>query len=786
MSARPPSAAADLLGSLAGLAVGFACGAACAARPGAVPAPDADADGATEEEGGTDAATRARWAAEQQSLHRQLRTEDDPQIAALVASLGAADGRKWNVAGLDISFVKDNDVDAVASVVVVELPTLRRVCAVHEQIQLEEPYIPGFLAFREAPHYARLLQRLAREHPDDVPVVVLVDGNGVLHPRGFGCASHIGVLAGIPTVGIAKDLQLVDGLEKADIRKLCVASQLKHGQSVPLVGKSGKTWGAAVRSSRAPKGTKGSAVHNFNPVYVSIGHGISLASAVSLVVACCKHRVPEPVRLADLEGRDAIRALPAAEVDTGEQEQAIDGCQPCSRQGEGASRTGLVYDPVMMNHRDPSDTESNSHPERPERISRIYERLQESGLAQRCVAVQSRKATKEELETVHSSAHVDTVLQVAGMDASARGTLASGWNSVFLSEGSTVASLLAAGSVTELVMKVVRGELDNGVAVVRPPGHHAECGCAMGFSLFGNVAVAARASRAAGVKRVLIVDWDVHHGNGTQRMFEDDPSVLYFSLHRHDSGRFYPGGDYGGVESTGVGAGAGYSINVPWDVKAARVGPGDAEYAAAFTQVLLPVATDFAPELVLVSAGFDAAAGDPLGGCEISPAGYGYMTSLLLGLAKGKLVLALEGGYNLTSISHSMEACTAALLGDPPSAPLGEGNDGTGAAGPLILGGGEGGNALAAECFAQTIREARSVASQFWPTLARLDGVALETEPITARITAIYAARCPQKLKGLSKLLKKYAGREHELCIKCVCSSAHTLAPRHAIGRRFE
>lgn len=455
---------------------------------------------------------------------------------------------------------------------------------------------------------------------------------------------------------------------------------------------------------------------------------------------------------------------------TGEQPEAIT-CAPCST--PNSIRTGLVYDKVMMDHRDPSDKDSGSpHPERPERISSIYERLLETGLAQRCVRVPSRLATKAELETVHSSAHVNTVFQIGDMDASSRQSLADGWNSVFLSKGSTKASLLAAGSVTELVMRVVRGELDNGVAVVRPPGHHAECGCAMGFSLFGNVAVAARAARAAGVKRVLIVDWDVHHGNGTQQMFEDDPSVLYFSLHRHDQGFFYPGGDYGGVHSTGSGAGLGYSLNVPWDIgnaldiEAASAGPGDAEYVAAFTQVLLPVAQDFAPELVIVSAGFDAAAGDPLGGCKVSPAGYGCMTSLLLGLARGKLVLALEGGYNLASISHSMEACTAALLGDPPSVALGEGVDGS--AQPLVLGGIEPEGALTAEGFVQTIRKARSVAARYWPTLARMDGAALDMTAIKQRIFAIYAARRPEKLDCVSGMLEKYVGREYEMCMKCV------------------
>ena len=592
----------ELLGPLLGALGTFACGVACASSSSRAAAPAAPASAAhnpdlTELEP-EEAATRARWAAEQVKLLARLRTEDTPEVAALLASLAAADGKTWLVAGVDISFVKGNDVDAVASVVVVELPSLRRVCAVHEQIKLEEPYIPGFMAFREAPHYARLLERLAKEHPESTPVVVLVDGNGMLHPRGFGCASHFGVLAGIPTIGVAKELHLVDGMDKKEVRKLCTSGKLEHGQSLPLVGKSGRTWGAALRSSHAPKGAKGDALYAFNPIYVSIGHGISLASALALITVCCKHRIPEPVRLADLESRDEIRNLP---------DEAV--CAPCNVGASslrGSVRTGLVYDPKMMEHQDPTDNDRSQHPEQPARISRIFEYLCEKGLQQRCVTVPSRKATAAELQTVHEPAHVDTILKVEGMKYHDRNDLAGTYNSVFLNEGSTEASLLAAGSVTELVMRVVKGELNNGVAVVRPPGHHAECGCAMGFSLFGNVAVAARAARAAGVKRVLIVDWDVHHGNGTQRMFEDDPSVLYFSVHRHDKGRFYPGGDYGGVDSAGIGAGTGYSVNVPWDLKAARVGPGDAEFIACFTQILLPIATDFAPELVIVSAGFGA------------------------------------------------------------------------------------------------------------------------------------------------------------------------------------
>jgi len=161
-----------------------------------------------------------------------------------------------------------------------------------------------------------------------------------------------------------------------------------------------------------------------------------------------------------------------------------------------------------------------------------------------------------------------------------------------------------------------------------------------------------------GIEKVLIVDWDVHHGNGTQRVFEEDPSVLYFSVHRHDNGRFYPATDYGFYESAGTGEGEGYSINLPWP----RGGAGDPENILAWRRLLMPIARDFDPGLVIISAGFDAAKGDPLGGCLISPPAYNHLTSELQSLAGGKVVVALEGGYNLDSISKSMAACGKALL----------------------------------------------------------------------------------------------------------------------------
>jgi histone deacetylase 6 len=213
----------------------------------------------------------------------------------------------------------------------------------------------------------------------------------------------------------------------------------------------------------------------------------------------------------------------------------------------------------------------------------------------------------------------------------------------------------------DLVLQVVSGRLTNGFALLRPPGHHAESNHAMGFCLFNNVAVAAEAARRSGVRRVAIVDWDLHHGNGTQRTYEEDPDVLYFSTHQYP---FYPG--TGAIHEFGKGAGRGRTVNVAWPG-----GMGDSEYLAAFDRVLAPIARAFDPELVLVSCGFDAAAGDPLGEMRVSAAGYGAMTQRLSALAGGRLVLALEGGYNPGAIAAAAAACTSVLLGEalPPLDP---------------------------------------------------------------------------------------------------------------------
>ena len=312
--------------------------------------------------------------------------------------------------------------------------------------------------------------------------------------------------------------------------------------------------------------------------------------------------------------------------------------------------TGLVYDQWFLTHTAPYD-----HPENPERLEAIWRKLKHEGLSEACRRVPAREATREELAQVHTQHHIEAIEATANDDFSQLDP------DTYTSRHSALAAKLAAGGLVDLAAEVAAGRLDNGYALLRPPGHHAEADRAMGFCLFNNVAVAARALRATGVARILVVDWDLHHGNGTQHAFREDPSILYFSMHQYP---FYPG--TGGIEEIGGGAGRGYTVNVPWPG-----GMGDAEYLAAFDRVLLPIARSFAPDLVLVSAGFDAAEGDPLGSMRVSPAGYAGMTKRLLTVAGGRVVLALEGGYNLDAIARSTAACLRVLLGDePPRLPL--------------------------------------------------------------------------------------------------------------------
>ncbi|CAF88355.1 unnamed protein product, partial [Tetraodon nigroviridis] len=418
-----------------------------------------------------------------------------------------------------------------------------------------------------------------------------------------------------------------------------------------------------------------------------------------------------------------------------------------------AAATGLVYDERMMEHLNLWD---RHHPEQPQRIFKIFSKHQELGLVDRCQRIPARLATEEELSMCHRSGsalsvgsepfllplrariisplglvwpldrrlptshascvctinpgcvhfcvcvcvrslqHVEQMRATATMKPRDLHRLGNEFNSIYINNQSFQSALLAAGGCFSAVEQILAGQVRNAVAVVRPPGHHAERDLPCGFCFFNTAALAARhaqkLSRDAPL-RVLILDWDVHHGNGTQHMFEDDDSVLYISLHRYDNGAFFPSSEDAAPDRVGVSKGAGYNVNIAWS--GGRM--GDPDYLAAFHHVVMPIATEvthththththahtqivavvvvaclhasslqFNPGLVLVSAGFDAARGDPLGGYHVTPEGYAHLTHQLMSLAGGRVLLILEGGYNLSSISKSMAMCTSVLLGDPP------------------------------------------------------------------------------------------------------------------------
>eukprot|EP00063_Salmo_salar_P073960 XP_014048795.1 PREDICTED: histone deacetylase 5-like isoform X6 [Salmo salar] len=343
--------------------------------------------------------------------------------------------------------------------------------------------------------------------------------------------------------------------------------------------------------------------------------------------------------------------------------------------------TGLVYDTFMLKHQCMCGN-THIHPEHAGRIQSVWSRLQETGLLGRCERIRGRKATLDEIQTVHSEYHtllygtsplnrqkLDSKKLLGPISQKMYAVLPCGgigvdsdtvWNEMH----SSGAVRMAVGCVIELAFKVAAGELKNGFAVVRPPGHHAEESTAMGFCFFNSVAITAKLlQQKLGVSKILIVDWDIHHGNGTQQAFYNDPKVLYISMHRYDDGNFFPGS--GAPEEVGVGPGVGFNTNIAWT---GGVEPpmGDVEYLTAFRTVVMPIANEFSPDVVLVSAGFDAVEGhqSPLGGYNVTAKCFGHLTKQLMKLAGGRVVLALEGGHDLTAICDASESCVAALLGD--------------------------------------------------------------------------------------------------------------------------
>jgi histone deacetylase 4/5 len=359
-------------------------------------------------------------------------------------------------------------------------------------------------------------------------------------------------------------------------------------------------------------------------------------------------------------------------------------------------RVGILYDERMCKHTTP---DGDHHPENPNRIRAIWNRLQTARIPQRCVVLKAKEAEDRFILSVHSKKHVDLIKNISSKEFdSRRNKIASKLNSIYFNDGSSESAYLAAGSVIDVTERVAKGELNSAFAIVRPPGHHAEHNEAMGFCLYNNVAIVAsfllNERPELGIKKILIVDWDVHHGNGTQKTFWKDSRVLFFSVHRHEFGSFYPANDDGFYTMVGEGPGAGYNINVPWE----NAQCGDADYLAVWDHILIPVAKEFNPDIIIVSAGFDAAVNDPLGGCRVTPYGYSVMLKKLMKFAQGKIVLALEGGYNLDSIANSALACMEVLLEDMPI-------KGSSEAHPF-------------ESTWRVIQAVRQELSVFWPTLA--------------------------------------------------------------------
>uniref|UniRef100_A0A4W6CYJ0 Histone deacetylase 10 n=1 Tax=Lates calcarifer TaxID=8187 RepID=A0A4W6CYJ0_LATCA len=302
----------------------------------------------------------------------------------------------------------------------------------------------------------------------------------------------------------------------------------------------------------------------------------------------------------------------------------------------------------------------------PERLTVSHEALVQSGLADRCVSIPVREATDADILLVHSEEYLEAVKKTPYMTLEDLKEFTLQYGDVYFHPNIYHCAKLAAGAALQLVDSVMTGKVRNGMALVRPPGHHSMRSAASGFCVFNNVAIAARyAKQKYGVKRVLIVDWDIHHGQGVQYSFEDDPSVLYFSWHRYEHQKFWPQLRESDFDSVGKNKGVGFNINVPWN----KVGMQNSDYLSIFCHLLLPVAYEFNPDLVLVCAGFDSAIGDPEGEMCATPDIFAHLTHLLMNLAGGKLCAVLEGGYNLTSLAQSVCQTVQTLLGDPAPPP---------------------------------------------------------------------------------------------------------------------
>jgi acetoin utilization deacetylase AcuC-like enzyme len=308
--------------------------------------------------------------------------------------------------------------------------------------------------------------------------------------------------------------------------------------------------------------------------------------------------------------------------------------------------TGLVYDEIYLEHR------TEPHPEQPLRLSATMEHLEATGLLQDLVRIPPRAAEREDLHMAHEPGLVDLVFRTceAGGGAMDMDTP--------VSARSCEAAVMAVGGHFEAADRIMKREVSNALCLTRPPGHHATPTRSMGFCLFNNIALCARYLQMEhAVSKVLIVDWDVHHGNGTQDVFYEDPTVMYFSMHRSP---FYPGTGY--ANETGAGEGEGTTVNLPL-----QYGVDADAFRSAFQEVIEGQAAEFAPDFVLVSSGFDAYRFDPIGAFCLDAEDYAELTRVILKLADktagGRLLSTLEGGYDVTALPRLIEAHLRALMG---------------------------------------------------------------------------------------------------------------------------
>ncbi|SNX85548.1 related to HDA1 - histone deacetylase A [Melanopsichium pennsylvanicum] len=411
-------------------------------------------------------------------------------------------------------------------------------------------------------------------------------------------------------------------------------------------------------------------------------------------------------------------------------------------------RTGYVYSSDMTLHSNPIDPE---HPERPLRIWQIYTQFKANRLFERMKKITIREVLEDEVRLVHDQGiwkgvmdvakyHPDFIKRHVGMLETS--------SSLYVNEHSAYCARLSCGGAIELCDAIASGQILNGFAIIRPPGHHAEPHKSMGFCFFNNVAVAARVLRQKHnhIKKILILDWDVHHGNGTQRAFESDADVLYISLHRYDEdGSFYPGSTYGNYDSAGTGPGEGKSVNVPWPI----AGMGDGDYLYAFHNLVMPIAHEFAPDFVIISAGFDAARGDPIGENTVSPGGFAQMTHLLNSLCQGKVAVILEGGYNPEAVANSAVAVTDVLLSLRTAEPE---------------------DTIASTIAAETVKRVRRFHSKYWKSLKITD-----TEADDYDADSINAPPSVEISELLAEYRRSVITREYELFeIPLYGSSAHS------------